>query len=103
MVSVVIGRIDGKALHMELWLMSCRVLKRDMELAMLDTVVEEAKKRGIETIYGYYYPTAKNKMVRELYDFFGFSKQSEDEQGNTVWALNTSDHRTRCHVIEINK
>ena len=102
-VSVVIGRIDGKALHMELWLMSCRVLKRDMELAMLDTVVEEAKKRGIETVYGYYYPTAKNKMVRELYDFFGFSKQSEDEQGNTVWALNTSDHRTRCHVIEINK
>ena len=70
---------------------------------MLDTIVAEAKKRGIETVYGYYYPTAKNRMVRELYDFFGFARQSEDEQGNTVWALNTADYRTRCHVIEINK
>jgi len=101
-VSVVIGKIDGKRLHMELWLMSCRVLKRDMELAMLDTVVEKARERGVEEIYGYYYPTAKNKMVKELYGFFGFEKQSEDGDGNTVWKLNTADYEKRCHVIEIN-
>ncbi|MFR4394553.1 MAG: hypothetical protein ACLT29_09850, partial [Ruminococcus callidus] len=35
-VSVVIGEISGDTLHIELWLMSCR-MKRDMELAMLDT------------------------------------------------------------------
>ncbi|MBE6882983.1 MAG: HAD-IIIC family phosphatase [Ruminococcaceae bacterium] len=102
-VSVVIGRLEGKEMHMELWLMSCRVLKRDMELAMLDTVVEEAKKRGVEQIYGYYYPTAKNKMVKELYAHFGFDKQSEDEAGNTVWKLETADYSKRCHVIAINE
>ena len=51
-VSVVIGRIDGKVLHMELWLMSCRVLKRNMEYAMLDRLVAKAKEAGIEAIRG---------------------------------------------------
>ena len=59
-VSVVIGEISGDALHIDLWLMSCRVLKRDMELAMLDELVEQCRTRGIRTIYGYYYQTAKN-------------------------------------------
>lgn len=48
-VSIVIGRIGGDnrdELHMELWLMSCRVLKRDMEFAMMDELVEKAKKPG---------------------------------------------------------
>ena len=41
-VSIVIGEVRGGAcdeLHMELWLMSCRVLKRDMEYAMMDELV----------------------------------------------------------------
>mgnify|MGYP000037274254 FL=1 len=51
-VSVVIGEISGNTLHIELWLMSCRVLKRDMELAMLDTLVAECRKQGITAICG---------------------------------------------------
>ena len=61
-VSIVIGRIDGEnhdELHMELWLMSCRVLKRDMEFAMMDELVEKAKHSGIKKLVGYYYPTSK--------------------------------------------
>ena len=80
-VSVVIGRIDGPEkdeLHMELWLMSCRVLKRSMEFAMMDELVRQAKKLGIKKIYGYYYPTAKNAMVKDLYGLEGFTKIKED-------------------------
>ncbi len=100
-VSVVIGKKDGNVLNMDLWLMSCRVLKRDMELAMLDRLVERCKEQGIETIKGYYYPTAKNGMVKELYKTFGFDKISEDEQGNTVWQLNVADYEQRNHVIKV--
>ena len=42
-VSVVIGRKNGTALDIDLWLMSCRVLKRDMEFAMLDRLVERCR------------------------------------------------------------
>lgn len=84
-VSVIIGEKDNKTLHIRLWLMSCRVLKRDMEYAMMDTLAETCKSEGIGTIYGYYYPTAKNGMVKEFYSLQGFEKTEEDEQGNTVW------------------
>ena len=100
-VSVVIGRVEGKTLDLELWLMSCRVLKRDMELAMLDRLVERCRARGIETIYGNYYPTAKNNMVRELYGSFGFTKLAEDEVGNTRWALEVASYEPKNHVIAV--
>lgn len=100
-VSVVIGKKNGKELDIELWLMSCRVLKRDMELAMLDKLVERAAAEGIETIKGYYYPTAKNKMVSGLYESFGFDKLSEDSEGNTVWSLQTAGYENKNHVMEV--
>ena len=105
-VSIVIGRIDGPErdeLHMELWLMSCRVLKRDMEYAMMDELVKRAGAAGIRTIYGYYYPSPKNAMVKDFYSLQGFDKVSEDEEGNTVWKLEvdgSSEHRQ--HVIKVN-
>ena len=84
-VSVVIGHRKGKTLHVDLWIMSCRVLKRDMEYAMMDCLVEACREKGIETITGYYYPTAKNRMVENFYALQGFTKTEEDEEGNTVW------------------
>ena len=105
-VSIVIGRIDGAdkdELHMELWLMSCRVLKRDMEYAMMDELVEKAKAAGIKRIIGYYYPTAKNSMVKDFYALQGFEKISEDEEGNTVWKFDISNGYTKKQsVIKVN-
>ncbi len=100
-VSVVIGEIRNKTeLHIDLWLMSCRVLKREMEYAMLDKLVAAAQERGIETIFGYYYPTAKNNMVKELFGSFGFDKISDDE-GNTVWKLKTDGYENKTSHIKL--
>lgn len=105
-VSIVIGRIDGPnndELHMELWLMSCRVLKRDMEFAMMDELVDKARDSGIKKLVGYYYPTAKNSMVKDFYATQGFNKISEDSDGNTVWEfIITDDYKKKQHVIEVN-
>ena len=89
-VTVAIGRAEGTVCHMELWLMSCRVLKRDMELALLDKIVHTCRDHGIKEIRGYYYPTAKNAMVKEFYKELGFEKISEDAEGNTEWKLDIS-------------
>lgn len=100
-VSVVIGEKREDTLHIDLWLMSCRVLKRDMEQAMLDTLVEKCRQNGISKIRGYYYPTKKNGMVRELYGTFGFAKISEDENGNTVWELPIEGYENQNRYIEV--
>lgn len=103
-VSIVIGKKDGKKLDIILWLMSCRVLKRDMEFAMMDEVAHRAKKIGIEEIYGYYYPTAKNSMVKDFYEIQGFSKVSEDVESNTKWVLDIrEEYVNKNKYIEINR
>lgn len=102
-VSVVIGQIDGERLHVDLWIMSCRVLKRDMEFAMMDELVARCKQRGIKTIMGYYYPTAKNKMVKDSYALQGFEKESQDEQGNTVWRYKINEkYINKQNAIKVN-
>ena len=93
-VSVVFGHQEEAAFHIDLWLMSCRVLKRDMEFAMMDVLVERCKERNIEKLVGYYYPTAKNKMVKEFYALQGFSRVSENGNGDTIWELEIKDGYT---------
>ena len=100
-VTVVIGMQKGEELDIILWLMSCRVLKRDMEFAMMDTVVDQCIQNRIRRIRGFYYPTAKNVMVKEFYHTQGFKKISEDDAGNTKWLLEVSDYEKRNHVIKI--
>lgn len=102
-VSVVIGHITENVMDIDLWLMSCRVLKRDMEYAMMDELAEAAKRVSVDTIYGYYYPTAKNGMVRDFYKLQGFDKVSEDEKGNTKWQLKLEDYHKQNQYIRLKK
>ena len=103
-VSVVIGRIEGEKLHIELWLMSCRVLKRRMEYAMMDELAYRASEKGIREIHGYYYPTAKNGMVRDFYHELGFVRVDEGESGNTEWVFKiTNDYKKKQNVIAVNE
>ncbi len=99
-VSVVIGEKRKDTLHIELWLMSCRVLKRDMELAMLDSLVKRCREEGIRYIRGYYFKTQKNAMVKELYGDFGFIK-TEDNGSDTQWLLDTEDYENKNKVIKM--
>ena len=100
-VSVLFGHVEEDVLHIDLWLMSCRVLKREMELSMFDKLVEKCLEKGITTIKGYYYPTAKNHMVEKHYERLGFDLISEAEDGSTVWSIQTAGHENMNHVIEV--
>ena len=101
-VSIVIGRVEKEICHMELWLMSCRVLKRDMEFAMMDTLVHRLKERGVKEIRGYYYPTAKNAMVKNFYELQGFTQMNEDADGNTEWQyIIEESYKNKNKVIKV--
>ncbi|ADW67220.1 HAD-IIIC family phosphatase [Granulicella tundricola] len=99
LISVVIGRIENTVLYVDLWLMSCRVLKRDMELAMLDALVEKANSHKLESIVGYYIPTSKNTMVENFYQGLGFEPDTgegmEYPDKRTVWRLNLAGYTKR--------
>jgi FkbH-like protein len=85
LVSVLIGQILDDAVQVDLWLMSCRVLKREMEVAMFDALVEQCQARGICKIVGVYIPSKKNSMVAEFYGTLGFSPAGEASHGRQLW------------------
>ena len=85
LVSVLIGRIAGHTVEMDIWLMSCRVLKREMEQAMFDALVEQCQARGIRTIAGVYIPSKKNAMVKEFYGELGFTRAADRGDDRQVW------------------
>ena len=102
-VSIVIGEIKENSLDMILWLMSCRVLRRDMEYAMMDELAGICQRKGITGIRGYYYPTSKNRMVKDFYGRQGFDLVSEDEDGNTVWRTDIDEkYVKKNNVIKVN-
>jgi len=68
-----VGEVKGDELEVDTWLMSCRVLKRQVEEEVLNEVVRLARLKGCRTVRGIYVPTAKNKMVRNPFDNLGFT------------------------------
>ena len=79
--------------------MSCRVLKRDMEFAMMDALAAKCRAASIQTVYGYYYPTAKNGKARDFYSQLGFAKVSEDADGSTVWKRDIQSYQNQNRFI----
>ena len=102
LISVVVGRKEETELHLTLWLMSCRVLKRDMELAMLDAIVQRARALGVETLRGQYLKTAKNGMVAAHYEKLGFQCASRDPvTESSSWVLSITDYQPRNRHITV--
>ena len=100
LIAITIGRVEAKQCHIDLWLMSCRVLKRDMEFAMLDELVSQCKEKGVSEIIGYYFKSAKNNMVSLFYEKFGFElKETSDE--DTVWKLDISSYENKNKFIGV--
>ncbi|MDE1155838.1 MAG: HAD-IIIC family phosphatase [Acidobacteriaceae bacterium] len=78
LISVLMARCEGQDAEIASWLMSCRVLGREVERAALGLLVEEARARGVQRLRGSYRPTAKNGMVRDLYARLGFRAEAAD-------------------------
>jgi FkbH-like protein len=85
LVSVLIGQVLDETVQLDLWLMSCRVLKREMEFAMFDALVEQCQARGIRKIVGIYIPSKKNSMVAGHYADLGFTAMGGASEGPELW------------------
>ena len=74
------------------------MLKREMEFAMFDALVEQCQARGIRKIVGVYIPSKKNSMVAGHYASLGFRPMNEASEGRELWSYDvpaTYSPRTR--------
>jgi FkbH-like protein len=77
LVGVVILSHAASSTEFDTLLMSCRVLGRGIETALISNGIRNAAERGLRAVRGFYIPTRKNGMVADLFERHGFSVTSE--------------------------
>lgn len=90
MICVVILRFDGDAAIIDTWLMSCRVLERQVEQAVLNEIAACARARGMARLVGEYISTPRNAMVAGHYPKLGFAPL-DGEADPQRWKLDLAD------------
>ena len=100
-ISVVICHERAEHWYIDTWLMSCRVLGRQVERALLKHIVANAKETGKASLLGHYVPGSKNSMVEHHYEALGFQRASERENGETFWRLDLSTYQPPQTPIEV--
>lgn len=86
-ISVIFADKGSDTWSIDTWLMSCRVLGRRVEEAVLAHLVRAASAEGASILTGRFIPSAKNKMVSDHYDRLGFDRVDESIDGEVVYEL----------------
>ncbi len=101
MICVVILAVKGDMVEVDTWLMSCRVLERGVEKAVLNEIMRVAEAAGASAVIGKYVPTPRNEMVRDHYERLGFTPIGSNGQqdGETCWQMNVNEFQS--HVVHM--
>lgn len=91
-IGIVIGKPVDQSIRLDTWLMSCRVLGRQVEEATMNLVAAEARRLGAARLIGEYLPTKKNGMVRDHYQKLKFQRIESKDDGATEWELGVLDY-----------
>jgi FkbH-like protein len=90
---VLMGSPQGDALMIDLWLMSCRVLGRKVEEAMLSSAWNYSRTAGFKALLGRYAPSPKNGQVADLYERMGFTLLEQSADGERTYRAELNGER----------
>jgi FkbH-like protein len=91
-IAICIGKMLNESdLLIDTWLMSCRVLGRQLELVTLDLIAAQAKRLGAKRLIGDYIPKEKNAMVMNHYVKLGFTIVETHANGSSRAILDLAD------------
>lgn len=102
LTAVVIISLCEYSANIDSFLMSCRVMGRNVEFAIMNQLIAMIGNKGIATINGTYVKTAKNKPTENFYCACGFNMQlSNDERREYV--IETKEYKPlNVNYITIN-
>jgi FkbH-like protein len=89
-VGLAILHVDGDIARIEVLLLSCRVIGRGAETALLSFLLTWARQRQIRALEGEFIPTPKNAPAADCYARHGFVQVGTSAAG-TTWRLSTND------------
>ena len=86
LVGVAIARLDGEVCEIDSFLLSCRVIGRTVETALLAHLAADARAQGARVLQGWFLPTKKNAPALEFYREHGFQVAQQTAEG-TLWTF----------------
>ena len=92
MICAVICHCQGDEWEIDSWLMSCRVLNRQVEQAVCNRIASAAKAAGAKRLVGLYLPTPRNNIVASLYPQLGFER-SASPGASQRWVLDLAAYK----------
>ena len=95
LVGVAITRDEGEQCEIDTFLLSCRVIGRTVESALLAHIAKSAADRGCRRLVGWFLPTKKNAPARDFYRQHGFVEQQKENTG-TLWVLDLKSSTLRA-------
>jgi len=85
---------DGRC-EIDTLLLSCRVIGRTVETALLSYLTQEKRAAGLEVLEGWFVPTRKNAPARDFYKQHGFQCAMERD-GATLWRFHLQEQSCDC-------
>lgn len=83
-VGVMILIFSGEDCVIDTLLLSCRVIGRGIEQAMLAFIADVSRERGLRAVVGEFIPTPKNQPASGFYERMGFKKVGETRFRNVL-------------------
>jgi FkbH-like protein len=91
LVGVAITRDENEACEIDTLLLSCRVIGRTVETALLSFLGQAAVARGRSRLSGKFLPTKKNAPAKDFYAQHGFELHTQNSDGS-LWQLDLKQH-----------
>ncbi|HUO14449.1 MAG TPA: HAD-IIIC family phosphatase [Verrucomicrobiae bacterium] len=86
LVGVAIAHDQGESCEIDTFLLSCRVIGRTVESALLSQLAEHASSKGCKRLLGWFFPTKKNAPARDFYPQHGFELTEQSPEGS-LWSF----------------
>ena len=94
-VGVAITHDTEDVSEIDTFLLSCRVIGRTVETALLAFLVKQSRARGKTCLQGWFIPTKKNTPAKEFYSTHKFRLLTE-RGGETLWSVDVRDTEIVC-------
>jgi len=92
---------ENRNATIETFLLSCRILGKNIEYAFLDLLLNKLQREGIQKVFAVYIPTAKNIQVAAFYIQAGFELTDSSEAVRN-YKLDLTNYKTRNnHHIKV--
>jgi len=75
-----LARVEGAVARLDTFLLSCRVIGRNIETQFLDHVLDSLEAMGVREVEAHYLRTVKNDQVSDFWDRVGFDFASGDDR-----------------------